>query len=120
MPTLLAATRLAWEQAEAWDQAVYVVERPHVPVAAPVELRHALHIRRMYLRATGQPVPAMPAFGPPSADDADCLTFDTMPATEVQRRIRDGHCPALLRVAYPDGRVAAVADPSGCDAAAPI
>ncbi len=75
-------------------------------------MRRALHFRRMYLRATGQSVPTMPAFGPPSADDADSLTFDTMPASEVQRRIHEGHYPVLLRIAYPDGRVLAVPAPS--------
>lgn len=50
MLTLLAATRLAWEQADAWGEPVYVVERPRPLLALSGEVRQAIQIRHMYQR----------------------------------------------------------------------
>lgn len=110
MLTLLAATRLAWEQADAWGEPVYVVERPRPLLALSGEVRQAIQIRHMYQRATGNAVPPLTAT-PPCPEDSDDTTCDTMPASEVRRRIRAGQHPVLLRVASPDGRVRAIANP---------
>lgn len=114
MATLLAATRAAWEQAAAWGEPVYVVERPAAFPPLPIETRQARAIRRAYERlwggrVGGDPDPPAERGAARGQDDADDIViFDTMPASEVWRRRASGGSPRLLRVAYPDGRVVSV------------